>query len=197
MSATGCIKEVNKDMSVTGLILAGGQGRRMGGQDKGLVIYSGKPMVDWVIERFLPQVGELLISANRNFEEYAQRGYRVVPDSLPGFQGPLAGMLAGLKVARHEWVLAVPCDVPHLPLDLVTRLGECATSREAVIAKDDERTHPAIVLLNRSCTQKLMAYLEQGGRSVKGFVGTLNAATVLFPDPAAFRNINTAGQLEE
>jgi molybdenum cofactor guanylyltransferase len=184
-------------MPITGLVLAGGEGRRMGGQDKGLVIYSGKPMVDWVIERILPQVDELLISANRNLDEYAQRGYRVLPDSLPGFRGPLAGMLTGLNAARHEWVLAVPCDVPHLPLDLVSHLAESAARRQAVIARDDERTHPAIVLLNRSCTQKLMDYLERGGRSVKGFLGTLNAVTVLFPDPAAFRNINTAGQLEE
>lgn len=169
----------------------------MGGRDKGLVVYSGKPMVDWMIERILPQVEELLISANRNLDEYARRGYRVVPDSLPGFQGPLAGMLSGLKAARHEWVLAVPCDVPRLPLDLAARLAECASSREAVIAKDDERTHPAIVLLRRSCTQKLIDYLEQGGRSVKGFLGTLSAATVHFPDPAAFGNMNTAGQLEE
>lgn len=169
----------------------------MGGQDKGLVDYKGKPLVDWVIERLLPQVDELLISANRNLDEYSNRGYRVVTDSLPDFQGPLAGMLAGLQLARHEWMLSVPCDVPHLPRNLVMHLAEHAAGREAVFARDAERDHPAILLLNKACLPKLMDYLEKGERSVKGLLGALNVAAAAFPDPAAFGNMNEASQLEQ
>lgn len=197
MNDTGCTREVNKRLAVTGLILAGGQGLRMGGQDKGLVDYKGKPLVDWVIERLLPQVDELLISANRNLDDYSNRGYRVVTDSLPDFQGPLAGMLAGLQLARHEWMLSVPCDVPHLPRNLVMHLAEHAAGREAVFARDAERDHPAILLLNKACLPKLMDYLEKGERSVKGLLGALNVAAAAFPDPAAFGNMNEASQLEQ
>lgn len=196
MNDTGCTREVNKRLAVTGLILAGGQGLRMGGQDKGLVDYKGKPLVDWVIERLLPQVDELLISANRNLDDYSNRGYRVVTDSLPDFQGPLAGMLAGLQLARHEWMLSVPCDVPHLPRNLVMHLAEHAAGREAVFARDAERDHPAILLLNKACLPKLMDYLEKGERSVKGLLGALNVAAAAFPDPAAFGNMNEASQLK-
>lgn len=196
MNDTGCTREVNKRLAVTGLILAGGQGLRMGGQDKGLVDYKGKPLVDWVIERLLPQVDELLISANRNLDDYSNRGYRVVTDSLPDFQGPLAGMLAGLQLARHEWMLSVPCDVPHLPRNLVMHLAEHAAGREAVFARDAERDHPAILLLNKACLPKLMDYLEKGERSVKGLLDALNVAAAAFPDPAAFGNMNEASQLK-
>lgn len=197
MNDTGCIREVNKRLTVTGLILAGGMGLRMGGQDKGLVDYKGKPLVDWVIERLQPHVDELLISANRNLDEYSRRGYRVVTDSLPDYQGPLAGILAGLQAARHEWMLSVPCDVPHLPQNLVMHLAEHAVGREAVFARDVERDHPAILLLNQACLPKLMDYLEKGGRSVKGLLGALNVVAATFPDPAAFGNMNEVSQLEQ
>ena len=169
----------------------------MGGRDKGLVDYKGKPLVDWVIERLLPQVDELLISANRNLSEYSSRGYRVLPDALPDFQGPLAGILAGLQSARHEWMLSVPCDVPHLPQDLVVHMAEHAAGEEAVFARDAERDHPAILLLSKSCLPELMDYLEKGGRSVKGLLGTLNVGAATFPDAAAFGNMNEASQLEQ
>lgn len=169
----------------------------MGGRDKGLVEYSGKPLVDWVIGRLLPQVDELIVSANRNPEEYSKRGFQVLPDTLPGYQGPLAGLLTGLKAARHDWVLAVPCDVPHLPQNLAVRMIERAAGREAAFAQDAERTHPAILLMNRACLSRLMAYLEKGGRSVKGFLEMLDVVAVQFPDPAAFRNLNEADQLDD
>lgn len=168
----------------------------MGRRDKGLVDYKGKPLVDWVIDRLQPQVDELLISANRNLDEYSGRGYRVLPDALPDFQGPLAGVLAGLQSARHEWVLSVPCDVPRLPIDLVRCMAGHTATKDAVFARDAERDHPAILLLSKACLPILAGYLETGGRSVKGFVQTLNAAAVDFPDPAAFANMNEASQLE-
>ncbi len=162
----------------------------MGGRDKGLVEYGGRPLVDQVIERLVSQVDELLISANRNLENYTRRGFTVLPDTLPGFQGPLAGLTEGLRAARHDWLVAVPCDVPHLPENLVRHLAENLNGRNAVFACDDEREHPAILLLNKSSLSKLDAYLAGGGRSVKGFLARLDAAAVYFPKVAAFVNVN-------
>lgn len=184
-------------MLITGLILAGGQGKRMGGTDKGLVIYAGKPLVDWAIECMAPQVDELLISANRNLEQYAARGYRVVQDSMPDFQGPLAGILTGLQTAKHDWMLTVPCDLPYLPQELASCLRAEASGRSAVFARDAGRDHPAVLLLNKSCLSGLINYLEKGERSIKGFLRRVNASSVTFSDPAAFRNINEIRQLDD
>jgi molybdopterin-guanine dinucleotide biosynthesis protein A len=186
---------VNGKLLITGLILAGGQGKRMGGQDKGLVVYAGKPLVDRAIERLAPQVDELLISANRNLELYAARGYPVVTDALPDYQGPLAGILVGLNAAKHDWMLTIPCDIPYLPLNLASRLAGESTGRVAVFARDAERNHPAILLLNKSCLPELVDYLDKGERSIKGFLKKLDAGSAGFSDAAAFRNINESRQL--
>lgn len=175
---------------VTGLILAGGQGSRMGGRDKGLVDYQGKAFIDHVIARIAPQVGELLISANRNLEEYASRGYVALADTLPGFQGPLAGVLAGLQAARHEWMLTVPCDMPNLPVDLVARLMAGRSSAPIVIAEDESRTHPAVMLIHKKLAADLAAYLQSGQRAVHRFQAQAGFAAVRF-DAAEMQNINS------
>ena len=116
------------------MILAGGQGRRMGGVDKGLRELRGKPMVAWVLERFAPQVGEVLINANQNCEIYARFGHRVIADAIGGFAGPLAGLQRGLSEARHPLVATVPCDSPFLPADLVSRLNAALQTQQAQLA---------------------------------------------------------------
>ena len=174
---------------VTGLILAGGQGSRMGGRDKGLVEYQGKSLIDHALGCIAPQVDELLISANRNLEEYARRGYPVMADKLPDFQGPLAGMLEGLKAAHHDWVLTVPCDMPHLPADLLSRLMMGRNSKPVVIAEDDVRTHPAVMLIRRSLVVDLAAYLHSGQRAIYKFQNQVGFASVRF-DAAQMQNIN-------
>ena len=108
---------------VTGLVLAGGQARRMAGEDKGLVSLGNRPMLSWVLERFAPQVDEVLISANRNLDRYAEFGRQVVTDEMTGFLGPLAGLAAGLATSRTPWLVMVPCDSPFLPHDMVMRLS--------------------------------------------------------------------------
>lgn len=177
-------------VALTGLILAGGQGSRMGGRDKGLVDYKGRPLIDHVIQRLAPQVDELLISANRNLAEYAHRGYPVITDTLPDFQGPLAGVLAGLQRANHEWVLTVPCDMPHLPTDLVSRLEDAAQGNPIVVATDGSRSQPALMLIQVGLADKLAAYLQSGSRSVHGFQETIGCVTVAF-DAQGMSNINT------
>jgi molybdopterin-guanine dinucleotide biosynthesis protein A len=176
--------------SVTGLILAGGQGSRMGGRDKGLVAYQGNPLIDHVLGSIAPQVDEVLISANRNLEDYARRAYPVVSDTLAGFQGPLAGVLEGLRIARHDWVLTVPCDMPHLPGDLCARLMHARADKSIVIAVDAERSHPAVMLIQRSLAIALADYLQGGHRAVHKFQSQVGYATACF-DAAQMQNINS------
>ena len=146
---------------ISALILAGGAGQRMGGQDKGLVKFHDRPLVAHVLTRIQSQVDEILISANRNLDDYQALGYPVLRDASDGYQGPLAGMLAGLYAARHAWVLMVPCDTPLLPADLVRQLTAplLAGHIEIAIASAGGRTHPVIMACARRLVDDLDNYL--------------------------------------
>jgi molybdenum cofactor guanylyltransferase len=180
------------------VILAGGQGRRMGGVDKGLKLLRGRPMVAWVIERFAPQIDELLVNANQNLDRYAQLGHRVIPDAIEGFAGPLAGLQRALAEARHELVATVPCDSPYLPLDLIERLRG-ALQRHAgdlAVAKTGAQAHPVFCLCRKSVSSSLTEFLAQGGRKIDAWYAQLKVIEVAFDDnPAAFSNINTEADL--
>jgi len=183
---------------ITGVVLAGGLGRRMGGTDKGLQELRGQPMVHWVIERLAPQVDELLINANQNSERYAAFGHRVVPDQIPGFAGPLAGLHAALATATHPLVATAPCDSPFLPADLISRLFSALTAANAdlAVAKTFDQAHPVFCLCQRSVLPHLTEFLESGGRKVDRWYSTLNIVEVAFDDEAdAFENINTHEEL--
>ena len=183
---------------ITGVVLAGGLGRRMGGTDKGLQELRGQPMVHWVIERLAPQVDELLINANQNGERYAAFGHRVVPDQIPGFAGPLAGLHAALATATHPLVATAPCDSPFLPADLISRLFSALTAADAdlAVAKTFDQAHPVFCLCRRSVLPHLTEFLESGGRKVDRWYSTLNIVEVAFDDEAeAFENINTREEL--
>jgi len=183
--------------AVTGLILAGGLGRRMGGIDKGLQMLGGKPMVEWVLERFSPQVDEVLINANRNVARYARLGCRVVPDIVGGYAGPLAGLQRGLMEAACELVATVPCDAPHFPADLVRRLAEPLREKnvDLAVAKTGNRIQTVFCLARRSLLPQLTAFMEDGGRKVDAWFSTLRTATVDFGSDAAFANVNTPDDL--
>ena len=131
-------------MKITGVILAGGRGQRLGGIDKGLAPYRGRPLIEWVIERIEPQVDEFVINANRSPERYAAYGVPVIPDVLGDFPGPLAGLHAGLVRASHDWVLTIPCDTPSLPRDLVARMqaGLSSENIEVVVAANPDGWEP-------------------------------------------------------
>jgi molybdopterin-guanine dinucleotide biosynthesis protein A len=185
-------------LDVTGLVLAGGMGRRMGGVDKGLVELDGKPMVAHVIARLAPQVGDVLVNANQNAERYASFGYRVVPDVLGGFAGPLAGLHAGMTAACSAFVATVPCDSPFVPTDLVARLVAALERAHAqlAVARTFDQPHPVFALVRRDVLPNLAAFLEGGGRKIDAWYGALAAVEVNFDDEAdAFRNINTAEEL--
>jgi molybdopterin-guanine dinucleotide biosynthesis protein A len=183
---------------VTGLILAGGKGSRMGGVDKGLQAFRGKRLVDHVYERLAPQVGGVIISANQNQEAYRTFGVRVVSDAIGGFAGPLAGFHAGLSVSKRPFLASVPCDSPFLPEDLIARLYARIdeTGAELVVAKTGDQPHPVFSLMRRGVLDHLSDFLKGGGRKIDAWYATLNVVEVLFDDEAeAFSNINTLDEL--
>ena len=183
---------------ITGVILAGGRGRRMGGVDKGLKLLRGRPMVAWVIERFAPQVDELLVNANQNLDRYAQLGYRVIPDTIEGFAGPLAGLQCALAQARHGLVATAPCDSPCLPLDLIERLRSALEAHDAelAVANTGVQAHPVFCLCRKSVASSLTDFLAGGGRKIDAWYARLRVAEVAFDDnPTAFSNVNTEADL--
>ena len=183
---------------VTGVILAGGLGRRMGGVNKGLQRLKGKPLVQWVIERFAPQVEELLINANQNLDQYGSLGYRVVEDDIGGFAGPLAGLHRALTEARHERVATVPCDSPFLPHDLVSRLRSAleAHAADIAVARTGDQPHPVFCLCRRDVLPGLTSFLAGGGRKIDAWYASLETVEVPFDDAVeAFSNINTRDEL--
>jgi molybdopterin-guanine dinucleotide biosynthesis protein A len=182
--------------SVSGIVLAGGQGRRMGGVDKGLQPLRGRPMIEWVLERLSPQVAEIVVNANQNLETYEKLGHRVVPDEIGGFAGPLAGLHAGLKAAAHPLVVTVPCDSPFLPADLVSRLSSSLKDNDLAVARTGDQPHPVFSLMRRTVRESLEAFLAQGGRKIDAWYAALKVVEVRFDDEAdAFRNINTLDEL--
>jgi len=183
---------------VTGVILAGGQGRRMGSVDKGLKPLRGKPMVQWVAERFAPQVAEVLINANQNIDKYQSLGYKVIPDAIGGFAGPLAGLHRGLSEASHDLVATAPCDSPFLPTDLIARLRAAMdkAGAELTVAKTGDQPHPVFCLCRKSVLPGLTDFLSSGGRKIDAWYSKLKIVEVLFDDqPDAFSNINTEEEL--
>ncbi|ELX8380090.1 molybdenum cofactor guanylyltransferase MobA [Providencia vermicola] len=178
--------------SITGVILAGGLGRRMGGVDKGLISLRGKPLYQHILERLQPQVGKLAINANRNQECYQQSGFPVISDLNADFAGPLAGMQAGLHHATTEWLLFVPCDVPDFPLTLASTLFQSKGDSLACYANDTVRDHPTFALLHRSLAPSLDEYLAKGERKLMLFMREVAAKCVIFPPQSgSFANLNT------
>ena len=179
-------------------MLAGGQGSRLGGVDKGLQHHQGQPLALSALHRLSPQVGKVMLSANRNLDEYARWGVPVWPDpaELAGYQGPLAGFLAGLQHADTPYVATVPCDCPHFPGDLVARLAEAMQDDiELVLAKTTAGPEPAFCLMRVSVADNLRRYLTSGERKVGRWMAQLRRREVTFDDPAAFFNINTPDDL--
>jgi molybdopterin-guanine dinucleotide biosynthesis protein A len=189
---------------ITGLILAGGRGARMGEADKGLQIFRGKAMVEHVLDRFAPQVDETIINANRNLSTYAAYGHRVVADDIGGFAGPLAGLHIGMLAASSPLIATAPCDSPFLPLNLIARLYDALTAENAdlAVAKTLDQPHPVFCLTQTALEPNLREFLESGQRKIDKWYASLNVVEVLF-DPKnndgtdAFANINTVNELRQ
>lgn len=191
-----------KPHDITGLVLAGGRGSRMGGADKGLQLLDGRPLVAHALERLGPQVGELMVNANRHLDTYRALGVRVVSDEDSSFSGPLAGMLSGLLQATTPWIATVPCDSPRFPADLVARLADAARragTRVAIAAtRSTEGTlqlQPVFCLIATPLRDDLAACLASGERKIDRWAARHNRAVAVFDDDAAFANANTAEEL--
>jgi molybdopterin-guanine dinucleotide biosynthesis protein A len=180
----------------------------MGGVDKGLQLLQGEPLAAHVLKRLAAQTGPLLINANRHAEVYAGLaapfGATVVADTVAGFPGPLAGLLAGLRAARTEFVLSAPCDSPGLPADLAARLALAFDSDEVDIATvtttdayGESSIHPVFALLRTSLADDLAAFLEAGERKVRAWYARHRTVEVAFPDERAFYNINSLQELAD
>ena len=182
---------------VSGIVLAGGQGRRMGSVDKGLQLLRAKPMIASVLERLAPQVDEVIINANQNLDTYRGFGHPIVTDEISGFAGPLAGLHAGLKAASRPLVATVPCDSPFLPADLVWRLKKFLGDHDLAVAKTGDQPHPVFALVRMNLKENLEAFLAAGGRKIDAWYAPLKVIEVSFDDEAdAFRNINTLEELD-
>lgn len=182
---------------ISGVVLAGGLGRRMGG-DKGLQLLHGRPLAGWACARLAPQVDDLSINANEHPERYAALGYPVIGDRIGGFAGPLAGLHAALVAATHDLVAVVPCDSPGLPDDLVARLrdGLVQAAADIAVARCGDRVHPVFCLARRSLAPALEAYLASGERRVGAWLAIVRSVEVPFDDcPEAFENLNTPADL--
>lgn len=184
-------------MGITGIILAGGQGSRMGGVNKAMLSLHGKPLITHALQRFAPQVDELFINANTDIEQFNQLGYPVISDTASGFPGPLAGLQAGMEKSSQALIATIPCDSPFLPCDLVRRLEEALHAKHAdvAVAHANQRLQPVFCLCRCALLPKLTQYLQQGGRKMETWFDSLRYAPVEFDDAAAFTNINTPEEL--
>ena len=187
---------------ITGLVLSGGRGSRMGGVDKGLQIHQGIPLALHALLRLQPQVGEVMINANRNVAAYESMGVPVWPDAWPDYAGPLAGMLAGLEHCATPWLVTVPCDTPNFPADLVARLSHALASEGAEIAMaascepdGQVQVQPVFCLLSSALLESLVGFLNAGHRKIDRWTAQHRCATVVFEDHQAFANANTAQEL--
>ena len=188
---------------ITGLVLAGGRGSRMGGVDKGLQTHLGVPLALHALLRLAPQVGEVMINANRNLGAYESMGASVWPDALPDYPGPLAGFLAGLEHCATPFMATVPCDSPRFPEDLVARLAERLEADDAELAmaateEDGElRLQPVFCLMRATVVESLARFTASGRRKIDAWTATLRTVTVSFDDASAFVNANTLAELND
>lgn len=194
---------------ITGLVLAGGQGSRMGGADKGLQLLGGQALAWHCAQRLQPQVGPLLINANRHLDSYRALGYPVVTDlCLPdteAYAGPLAGFAAGLAACQTPWLLTVACDTPHFPQDLAQRLAQAASSQGCPIAmactppdeagSDRPVLQPTFCLIHASLADSVRQFVAGGGRKLRQWAAQHGHCLVQFDDAQAFYNANTPDEL--
>lgn len=188
---------------ITGLVLAGGRGSRMGGVDKGLQNHQGMPLALHAVLRLGAQVGPVMVNANRNLAAYESMGVPVWPDALPDYPGPLAGFLAGLEQCETPWLVTVPCDTPNFPADLVQRLADTAAAEgaEIVIAATREadgslQPQPVFCLLRASLLESLVQATQAGERKIDRWAARHRLAQTVFDDAGAFFNANTLAELQ-
>ena len=185
-----------KPHDINAVILAGGQGSRLGGLDKGLIELNKRPLIQHVIERIQQQVSNIIISANRNISDYANFGFEVYEDDIPDFAGPLAGILKALEHCQNEWLLIVPSDSPFISYDLAQRLSDDIENNKVAIPHDGKHLYPTFALIHKSLSSSLRDFLQQGERKARVWMQQQEHTIIDFSDQAdAFININTEDDL--
>ena len=195
-----------KKTNITGLILAGGRGTRMGEVNKGLQLLQQRPLVTWALDRIQAQVDTLIINANQDLVHYQALGFPVIEDRIPNYAGPLAGIHAGLKACKTDYLISVPCDSPFLPEDLVSRLVQAMIEEETEISvaytlemrngETHKQVHPVFSLINKKCLESLEYFLMQGERKIRAWHAQHRVSEVHFENVQAFINVNTTDQLQ-
>jgi molybdopterin-guanine dinucleotide biosynthesis protein A len=187
---------------ITGLILAGGRAQRMGGIDKGLIPFHGKPLIESAISRLKPQVSTILINANRSITKYSHYGYPVLMDETPDFSGPLAGFSVGLKHCKTPYLLTSPCDSPLLPVDLAKKMAAQLEDKDLELvfasSKEDDGkiwSQPVFCLMKSNLQDSLDAFLSKGDLKIDRWFKELRSGTVVFENSQAFANVNTLEEL--
>lgn len=192
---------------VTGVVLAGGRGTRMGGVDKGLQLYGNTPLAQHALRRLQAQVGTVLINANRNLAQYQSFAVPVVSDTVPDFAGPLAGFVTAMAHCQTPYLVTVPCDTPQFPLDLVARLGQAMAQQDADVAMASALEtqadgtsawyrQPVFCLLKVALLPSLQAFVVDGGRKIGAWTAQQHTVQAQFEEPGAFANVNTLAQLQ-
>lgn len=192
------MQDISKN-EITGVILAGGQARRMQGKDKGLVLLNNKPMIEYVINILKPQVNNLLINANRNLDKYSAYGFDIVSDQLSGYHGPLAGMASALDRVTTPLMLTAPCDSPFIAEDLAERLMSALESEKADIsvAHNGERIQPVFCLIKKELVSSMKDFLNKGERKIDKWFKQHSLAIADFSDiPKTFDNLNTIEDIQ-
>ncbi len=184
---------------ITGVILAGGQARRMEGKDKGLILLNEKPMIEYVINILKPQVGNLIINANRNHEKFSKYGFKIISDELSGFCGPLAGMASALNIIETRFLLTVPCDSPFISDNLAQRLITALETEDADISvvHDGERLQPVFCLIKKELLSSMTDFLDEGERKIDKWFNQHHVAIADFSDiPHSLDNLNTYNDIK-
>ena len=186
--------------NITAVVLAGGRGRRLGGQDKGLVDLDGRPLIEHILGLVTPQVSAVIINANRNQQIYADLGHPVISDNMADYQGPLAGFAVALAACNTDYIMTLPCDGPYVPVDLVSRLSAAMKDNDAelAVAYDGQRMQPVYALIPRSLLGSLQDFLDAGDRKIDLWYARHNTALADFSDVIdTFFNINTEDDLSK
>lgn len=184
--------------NITGIILAGGQSRRMGNGDKAFALLDGRPLLEYTIENLSAQTDDIIISANRNLDRYSAYGLKVIPDCIGDHEGPLAGIYSAALACKTDYMLVIPCDSPFIPANLAQRMMDSLLKHDAnvCIAHDGQRAHPVFMLLHRDIALSIRDYIEAGNRKTLDWVIRQNHILADFSDqPGALMNINTQQDL--
>jgi molybdenum cofactor guanylyltransferase len=196
------VSVIAKDQ-ITGLVLSGGKGSRMGGVDKGLQLHGGMPLAQHALQRLRPQVASVLINANRNEAAYEAFGAPVWPDAVPDQPGPLAGFLTGMAHCETDYLVTVPCDTPHFPENLAARLAQALADNDADIAMaatksaDGIQVQPVFCLMKVSLKDSLVHFTASGQRKIDKWTAMHRCVEVVFDDELEFFNANTVDELKQ